>query len=149
MQKILIYLVFGLMGISRPGYSESGASPASPAGEDAGSEPSVNMKLLDEPAAGGLTQKEILEVIRAGLTPIRQCYVKRLKVKKNLSGKIKTFWTVNAAGKVDTAEVVESTLKDSRLESCVVKVIQGWRFPKPRGGLPVQVTYPFAFNPDL
>jgi TonB family protein len=147
MPKIFNLLLSGLLLVLSPslGFADPVAATAS---EKPGTDTDVTAPHQDEPEAGGLTQVEIMGVIRAGLPMIRNCYVKRLKAKKQLSGQLKTFWIINANGTVDTAEVVESTVKDTRLASCVVKVIQGWKFPKPRGTEPVSVNYPFIFNPE-
>ena len=45
------------------------------------------------------------------------------------------------------AHTQETTLRDRTVESCVASKIRTWRFPIPKGGGEVFVTYPFIFTP--
>jgi hypothetical protein len=42
--------------------------------------------------------------------------------------------------------VDSSTLKSPSVEDCVVRRMQSWVFPKPKGGGMVIVNYPFVFT---
>ena len=55
--------------------------------------------------------------------------------------------TIDPAGAVTEAHTQESTLHDRTVESCVAAKIKTWRFPIPKGGGEVFVTYPFIFTP--
>jgi hypothetical protein len=48
---------------------------------------------------------------------------------------------------VTSVSVTDSSISDSMMRGCVTGKIQRWAFPKPRGGQPVTVNYPFVFNP--
>ena len=86
-------------------------------------------------------------VLRANLNQIRNCYEQLLQRSPSASGKMAVNFVVGANGMVQTVGVTESTIQDSRMRSCVTGRIQRWKFPEPRGGQPVTVTYPFVFNP--
>jgi outer membrane biosynthesis protein TonB/pSer/pThr/pTyr-binding forkhead associated (FHA) protein len=101
----------------------------------------------DPSVSGGLTAQEIMAVIRAHLNEIRHCYEQLLQRSPSASGKIAVNFVVSLSGGVSTASVAEATLNDSVMRGCVTGHIQRWEFPKPRGGQPVTVNYPFVFNP--
>jgi pSer/pThr/pTyr-binding forkhead associated (FHA) protein len=101
----------------------------------------------DPGVSGGLTAQEIMAVIRAHLNEIRHCYEQLLQRSPSASGKIAVEFVIALSGRVSTVRVTEATLSDSGMRGCVTGRIQRWGFPKPRGGQPVTVTYPFVFNP--
>jgi TonB family protein len=101
----------------------------------------------DPSVSGGLTAQEIMAVIRAHLNEIRHCYEQLLQRSPSASGKISVNFTVALSGNVSSVSVAEATLNDSVMRGCVTGHIQRWDFPKPRGGQPVTVNYPFVFNP--
>jgi pSer/pThr/pTyr-binding forkhead associated (FHA) protein len=101
----------------------------------------------DPVVSGGLTAQEIMAVIRANLNQIRHCYEQLLQRSPNASGKMTVSFVISTAGRVQSTNVMESTISDSVMRGCVTGKIQRWSFPKPRGGSPVSVNYPFVFNP--
>lgn len=101
----------------------------------------------DPVISGGLTQQEVKTVIQANLNQIRHCYEQLLQRSPSSSGKIKVAFKIAANGRVSTANIQSSTIRDSIMRSCVVSRVKRWQFPKPRGGLEVNVNYPFVFNP--
>ena len=40
-----------------------------------------------------------------------------------------------------------TTLKDAAVGNCIAKAVRRWKFPKPRGGGSVIVSYPFVLQP--
>jgi hypothetical protein len=101
----------------------------------------------DPSVSGGLTAQEIMAVIRAHLNEIRHCYEQLLQRSPSSSGKISVSFVVGLSGVVSSVNVAEATLNDSVMRGCVTGRIRQWDFPKPRGGQPVTVNYPFVFNP--
>lgn len=101
----------------------------------------------DPVVSGGLTAQEIMAVIRANLNQIRHCYEQLLQRSPNAAGKMSVNFVINNGGRVQTVSVGDSTISDSMMRGCVTGKIQRWAFPKPRGGQPVTVNYPFVFNP--
>ena len=108
---------------------------------------SVNVRAGDPLVSGGLSQEEILGVIRAQLNQIRHCYEKLLQRSPNASGKINVQFIVGTNGRVSSARVKNSTIRDGAMTGCVTSVVRRWSFPRPRGGSSVTVNYPFSFNP--
>lgn len=101
----------------------------------------------DPVVSGGLTSQEVQSVIRTNLNQIRHCYEQLLQRSPSAQGKIKVRFVVSPTGRVASASIVSSSISDSRMKGCVVSKVRRWGFPKPRGGSPVTVTYPFVFSP--
>jgi pSer/pThr/pTyr-binding forkhead associated (FHA) protein/outer membrane biosynthesis protein TonB len=135
------------------GFGGSGGGPGfgsgSGNGKGAGGHGRANVTIPpgDPSVSGGLTAQEIMAVIRAHLNEIRHCYEQLLQRSPSASGKIAVNFTVGLSGSVASVGVSEATLNDSVMRGCVTGHIQRWDFPKPRGGQPVTVNYPFVFNP--
>lgn len=108
---------------------------------------SVNVRAGDPLVSGGLTQQEIATVIRANLNQIRHCYEKLLQSSPNSAGKIKMKFVVGTNGRVKSTQITNSTISNGVMKNCVRNSVRRWAFPKPRGGSPVTVNYPFVFNP--
>ncbi len=101
----------------------------------------------DPVVSGGLSAQEILQVVRANLNQIRHCYEQLLQRSPSAAGKLAVNWSINAQGSVSSVSIAESSISDSQMKGCVTGRIQRWKFPEPRGGQAVQVSYPFTFNP--
>ena len=63
-----------------------------------------------------------------------------------LEGKLMVNFTIGGTGMVKSTEVKSSTLPDPRLDDCILRRLATWKFPNPRGGIDVAVTYPFIFK---
>ena len=94
---------------------------------------------------GSLSKEEIGRVIRRNLARFKYCYEKELNANPNLNGKISGYFTIAPTGSVADASVRETSMNDENVESCVTKVMRSLKFPQPRGGGIVVVTYPFVF----
>ena len=94
---------------------------------------------------GSLSKAEIGRVIRRNLARFRFCYEKQLASNPNLGGKISVYFTIAPTGSVAKATVRETSMNDATVEACVLKVMRSLKFPKPKGGGIVVVTYPFVF----
>ena len=95
---------------------------------------------------GSLSKAEVYKVISRATGRIQRCYEKQLmRSKKKLSGKITAQWDIKTNGRVAGTRVVLNTLGNAKVASCVLGVIRGLRFPRPKGGS-VNVKYPFIFS---
>lgn len=95
--------------------------------------------------SGSLSRGEVLKVIGKHMGRIRRCYERQLMANPRLAGKLTAQWSVTASGRVSGARQRTSTLGNGKVSSCVLKVIRGMKFPKPKGGA-VKITYPFIFR---
>src|SRR5207253_11075099 len=94
-----------------------------------------------------LSLHDALPILHEHRAQIRTCYETQLNSKPNLAGKLVSAWTIDQGGTVTEAHTQESTLRDHTVEQCVASKIKTWRFPIPKGGGEVFVTYPFIFTP--
>ena len=106
----------------------------------------VSLDLSDSVVEEGLTKDEVGEVIHKHLSEIRYCYETSLMRVPDLEGKMMSSFVINGGGIVRSSSVKSSTLNDARLEDCILRRLASWKFPKPKGGVDVPVTYPFVFK---
>ena len=102
----------------------------------------------DEALVGSLSKDEIRTVMKGNVNQVRTCYEKGLQASPSLEGKVVVSFVIDPKGKVGTCTIAESTLGDPDVESCILKAVQRWTFPKPKGGGIVKVSYPFVLTPD-
>lgn len=95
---------------------------------------------------GGLDREVIAQYIRTQLGQILYCYERQLSASPDLFGKIAVRFTIAGTGFVETQAINDTTLKSSSVENCILNKISKWKFPEPRGGTKVLVTYPFLFK---
>jgi hypothetical protein len=95
---------------------------------------------------GSLDKEIIRRVVRENQAQIKYCYEKELTTTPGLFGKITMKWVITGTGTVSQAKVEQSDMKSKAVEDCIARKIQTWRFPKPKGGGIVIVTYPFVFK---
>jgi outer membrane biosynthesis protein TonB len=107
----------------------------------------VSIPMGDPAVSGGLTTQEVKAVITTHLNEIRHCYEQLLQRSPNAGGKINSRFVIATTGRVTSAGIESATIQDARMQGCVTGAIQRWKFPLPRGGAPVTITYPFVFNP--
>ena len=96
---------------------------------------------------GHIDPELIRKVVHEHRAQIRTCYETQLTSKPDLAGKLVSAWTIDQSGAVTEAHTQESALHDHTVETCVASRIKTWRFPIPKGGGEVFVTYPFIFTP--
>lgn len=95
---------------------------------------------------GGLKPGAVKRVIQRYYSQIKHCYDSALGRAPNLYGKLTTNFVIAPTGRVGDASVLQSTLGDATVEACVLRTLRRIRFPEPRGGGEVIVTYPFLFT---
>lgn len=132
---------FGAGGSGAGGRRDSGSGGKIAVG-------SVSAPASDSVLEGSLSREEIEAVIRANLAKIKACYERRLQAKRGLAGRVMTRFTITPEGRVSTAGIQNSDLGDGPTESCITGEIRRWKFPLPRGGGEVKVSYPFVFTPS-
>lgn len=96
---------------------------------------------------GGRSRASIQRVVMQNMAALRYAYNKRLRDKPGLTGKITVKWAIDEFGKVLFAQVVESTINDSELETVVKERIMRWVFEKiDKPGDVTECVYPFVFS---
>ena len=95
---------------------------------------------------GALDKAIVHRVIRRHLMQIRNCYERELIKQPKLAGGVVVRFVIGAAGLVQSVRI-QRGIGASRLEQCVIGRFRRMRFPSPKGGGLVVVTYPFTFTP--
>ncbi|WP_426751853.1 TonB family protein [Myxococcus sp. Y35] len=96
---------------------------------------------------GGLDKDVIAKVIRRHQGEIKYCYESELNKDPSLAGKVAVAFVIDPTGAVSDASVSETTLNNAAAERCMLSRIRRWKFPEPKGGGVVSVTYPWLFSP--
>ncbi|MBS2029226.1 MAG: TonB family protein [Deltaproteobacteria bacterium] len=94
---------------------------------------------------GGLSREEIERVIKRHQSEILFCYNSQLQKSPGLAGKVAVNFTIDGSGVISEAAVAQTSLENEAVERCVIDRIRRWRFPEPKGGGVVVVTYPWIF----
>jgi hypothetical protein len=96
--------------------------------------------------SGGLDREVIAQYIKSQLGQILYCYERQLSANPDLFGKVAVRFTISGNGQVEEQKIGDTTLKNKTVESCILGKISKWKFPEPKGGTKVLVTYPFMFR---
>ena len=95
---------------------------------------------------GGLDRDVIAQYIKTQLGQILYCYERQLSAHPEMEGKVSVKFTIDGSGKVDEQKIGDTTLKNATVEGCILNRVAQWKFPNPKGGTKVVVTYPFLFK---
>ncbi len=95
---------------------------------------------------GGLTQDQIMKVVRTRARAIQSCYSRELQRNKGLGGKVVVKWKIDSSGAVQRPQVRSTTMRNGRVEDCVVREVSRMKFPSPKGGGSATVNFPFIFG---
>jgi TonB family protein len=74
------------------------------------------------------------------------CYETTLARGQHPQGEVRVRFTVGKNGLVSHAAVQRSTLRQPRVEACIVQAVRSWRFPKP--ARPKTIVFPFRLSVD-
>jgi hypothetical protein len=81
------------------------------------------------------------------MNQIAYCYQRELADKPALGGKITVKFVIAKDGSVSKAATKKSTMGNTAVESCLNQRFRRFKFPEPKGGGIVIVSYPFSFEP--
>jgi hypothetical protein len=95
-------------------------------------------------AHGGLNPEQIRRVVIAHRGALQACYEMEAQKDPTLRGGVTVGWTIDAAGGVTSANVAGSTIRNARVEGCVLRQVRAWHFPSSDGVS--QATFPFSFG---
>lgn len=94
---------------------------------------------------GGLEREVIHEEILRVQAHVRFCYEQLISVHQ-VEGKVQFAWRIGPDGLVEEAEVQEDEIGVKSLNACIRDVVLRMKFPPPRGGGTVNVTFPWIFK---
>ncbi|HVG57507.1 MAG TPA: AgmX/PglI C-terminal domain-containing protein, partial [Hyalangium sp.] len=137
------------LGIGGLGTQGNGPGTGGRGGIDLGGKGKATTRIIPgkTTVVGGLDKDVIAKIIRQHQNEIKYCYESELNKNPSLAGKVAVAFTIDPTGAVSDASVTESTLGNSTAESCMLSRIRRWKFPEPKGGGVVAVTYPWLFSP--
>ncbi len=140
----------GLSNVGTIGHGKGGG-PGAGIGRGAGfsnrgRRPPPKPRIGKSTIKGALDKDVIRRVVRAHINEVRNCYNQGLARDPNLQGRVAIQFQIGGSGKVPMAVVQKSSVKDERVGNCIAKSVRRWKFPRPRDGGMVLVTYPFLLN---
>jgi hypothetical protein len=106
----------------------------------------IGIHYQDASVDEGLTKEEVAKVIHGHLNEIRYCYETAINQDPSLAGKVMVDFRIGSKGLVSTAQTAENTMNDRQVAQCLIGKLKSWKFPEPRGGVQVAVSYPFLFR---
>lgn len=127
----------GRPGAGGPGRGGAGGGPGAP-GERA------VVATGAAAARGSLTSDQVRRVVLAHVGAVRACYETEAQKNPALKGGMSVQWTVAPDGSVMGASLAGSSLGNPRVEGCVVRQVQRWKFPAAEAQ--TSVTFPFKFG---
>jgi hypothetical protein len=135
-------------GVSTAGIAGGKGTSGLSSGLAAGKTGAGGVGLLEEESEveGGLDREIIAQYIKSQLGHILACYERQLAARPDLHGKVSVKFTISGTGQVVTQNIAESEMKNQPTESCMLSKVAQWKFPEPKGGTKVMVTYPFMFK---
>jgi outer membrane biosynthesis protein TonB len=138
----------GLGGLGTKGRG-SGASGYGSGGGSFGEKKEGGISSIGgDPIILGALDKSLIDaVIRRHMNQIRYCYQRELTKNPSLGGKITIKFVIAKDGSVSKSDVKSSTMGNSAVEGCIASRFMQFKFPEPKGGGIVIVSYPFIFSP--
>lgn len=108
----------------------------------------ITLGIKDAEIDEGLTRDEVGRVIHQHMKEVRYCYESSMvrAPASEVKGQVSLAFTINSGGSVSKSSVAQSSVPDPALGDCIRKRLGTWKFPKPKGGVTVNITYPFIFN---
>ncbi|HYH95456.1 AgmX/PglI C-terminal domain-containing protein [Hyalangium sp.] len=138
------------LGIGGLGTKGNGRGAGGHGGIDLGGKGKATTRIIPGKTTviGGLDKDVIAKIIRQHQNEIKYCYETELNKNPSLAGKVAVAFTIDPTGAVSETAVTETTLNNSTAEGCMLSRIRRWKFPEPKGGGVVAVTYPWIFAPS-
>ncbi|MEK6556389.1 MAG: AgmX/PglI C-terminal domain-containing protein, partial [Bdellovibrionota bacterium] len=134
---------YGGYGTKGKGSGQAGYGHVGMAGRSGG----YYLPLSDEATVeGGLDPDQVQAVVERNQGQMIYCYEKAIQSQPNLKGRVAVKFIVSPSGSVSVANIAQSSVNSSKIESCILSKLRAWKFPRPKGNVAVNVVYPFAFK---
>lgn len=98
------------------------------------------------PLAGRLTQQEIGEILSKNAALFNDCYTIGAGKSQSFTGVVTVKATLGPSGSVTDAQVIKSTAKNQKVDTCVVQAFKKIKFPPPKDGGTSVITFPMEFE---
>jgi hypothetical protein len=106
----------------------------------------IGLNTQDASVDEGLTKEEVARVIHSHMNEIRYCYEAAILKDATIAGKLLVDFKINGGGNVPNAGISEASMQNQQVSQCLLTKLRSWKFPQPRGGVLVAVSYPFIFK---
>ena len=83
-------------------------------------------------------------VIEEHVREVHYCYDREFRHRPDVSGRIVVEATIAPNGRVTDARIAESTIRNSRVDACVLQTFSRFEFPEARA--PTRVEHPFTLR---
>jgi hypothetical protein len=80
--------------------------------------------------AAGLTAEQVQRVVMRSVSAFKACFEIEASHNPHLRGGVTPAWRIDADGVVTSASVDSSTIKNPRVEGCVIRQVKSLHFPK-------------------
>jgi len=106
-------------------------------------------KVAGQAATASQRDPEVIDaVINQNKASVEYCYQSQLKVDPNLRGVILLSFDILPTGRVGAVKILSSTLKNKKVENCIIRAVRRWsNFPKltkSRGVVTIRTKFVFG-----
>jgi Ca-activated chloride channel family protein len=115
---------------------------------DAATEGKTRMVMGDVSVTGALPVEIVKKELKKQLRLFNRCLGQIVRKQPNRNGKVVFKFTLDPQGHVAKVHKVESTIKDSMFDACMLKELKKMQFPAHKGRKNVIVTATFILNPN-
>lgn len=103
--------------------------------------------LMKSSKTEGLSQKEVMEIVRKHAGKIQQCYERSLLSNPSLVGRVEYEWYITPKGAVEWAKVKRSEISGGdNLNECVANIFRAMKFPVAKNGESTTPSIGFPFG---
>jgi outer membrane biosynthesis protein TonB len=100
-----------------------------------------------EPIGGGrLTQAEIRDIVLKKAELFDPCYSIGAGKSQQFAATVTIKATVGPTGVVNVAQIIKSTAKNKKVDTCVADAFKLIKFPAPQGAATSVITFPLEFS---
>jgi TonB family protein len=131
------------------GPSLDAANHANASGGAAGGAGANNTDPETMPLSGTLSNEQIQKAVNDGVKGFDACYTLGADKDGKLEGTVTIQATVGPLGTVNEASVSKTTMKNPKVDACVVDAFKKLKFPQPDGGSTVMISYPMTFGGEV
>ena len=100
----------------------------------------------DSTVEGGLPKEVVRRIVRRYMGQLRGCYEKQLAREAGATGTLSLTFTIDARGTLSASKATSKAF-DALMTKCVEEGMERWRFPLPKDGKVVEVTYDLLLSP--
>lgn len=103
----------------------------------------------DGTLSGSLSKEQIDSAVNKSVKLFDPCFSIGADKEGKMSGTVTVKATVAPNGDVKEAGVSKSTVKNKKVDECVVEAFKKVKFPPPEGGAPAVITFPMKFDTEI